>query len=199
MWILQVLELAIAYLLISQSAHVAGGALLAVSGILLGLLTLSVDAPLGVIRVCSPRVHLFAVRVLAIATVVGLAVPASRPDAEGIVVVLIAAAALIVLSTRASAASGSRRRRRQGRDNVPIDATATVSIPRPDPASAESDASDSAMRKAGRATGAAAGAGKRVVDEHRPVVEAKVKRSLRGAGRLAARITAPKPPPDTPA
>ena len=44
-----------------------------------------------------------------------------------------------------------------------------------------------------------AAAGKRAVDEHRPQVEDQVKRTLRGAGRLAGRFAGPKSPPDPPA
>ena len=39
-------------------------------------------------------------------------------------------------------------------------------------------------------------AGRRAVDDHRPQVEQHVKRSIRGAGRLAGKLTAPKTPPD---
>ena len=189
------------YLLVSQSVHVAGGSLLAASGILVGLLALSVQAPLGVVRICSPKVHLVLIRVLSVSMTAALVVPASRPDLEGIVIVLFAAVALILLSTRTAVRGGWGRRRKGWRRDGAIDATATVAQPRTPPAqSPPGDVdSDSTIRRVGRTTGAAAAAGKRAVDEHRPVVEHQVKRGLRGAGRLAARLAGPKSPPDPPA
>jgi hypothetical protein len=201
LWLLQVLELAVAYLLVSQSVHVAGGSLLAASGILLGLLTLSVQAPLGVIRICSPKVHLVLVRVLSVCMAAALVVPASRPDLEGIVIVLFAAVALVMLSTRTAVPGGWGRRRKGWRRDGAIDATATVTQPRTPPAQSgpgDGDA-DSAIRRAGRSTGAVTAAGKRAVEERRPVVEHQVKKGLRGAGRLAGRLAGPKSPPDDPA
>jgi len=206
LWLLQVLELAVAYLLISQSVHVAKGGVLAASGILLGLLTLSVKAPLGVLRICSPRLHIVLIRVLALSMATAIAVPSSRSDPEGIVIMLFAAVALVMLSTRAAVTGGRRRRPRRGRDGA-IDATATVARtgtpptmkPEPTPAASDDDGADSALRRAGRSTGAVAAAGKRAVDQGRPVVEDQVKKGLRGAGRLAGRLNGTKNPPDNPA
>jgi len=199
LWVLQVLEFALAYLLVSQSVHVAGGALLATSGVLLGLFTLSLDAPLGVVRVCSPRVHRFLIRLLAAAMSVAVAIPGTRPDVEGIVIVVFAAVALVVLSTRAAALGGTGRRRRGAPRGEVIDATAKVG-PIPDrPATgteAEDGDADSAIRKAGRTAGAAAAVGKRAADEYRPQVEDQVKRTIRGAGRFAGRLSGAKSPPD---
>lgn len=194
LWLLQVLELAVAYLLISQSVHVAKGGVLAASGILLGLLTLSVKAPLGVLRICSPRVHIVLIRLLALSMATAVAVPSSRSDPEGIVIMLFAAVALVMLSTRAAVTGGRRRRPRRGRDGA-IDATATVA-PTKTPAASDDDGADSALRRAGRSTGAVAAAGKRAVDQGRPVVEDQVKKGLRGAGRLAGRLNGTKKPPD---
>jgi hypothetical protein len=198
LWLLQVLEFAVGYLLISQSVHVAKGGVLAASGILLGLFALSLQAPLGVVRICSPRLHLVLIRVLTVAMAASVVVPATRSDLEGIVIILFAAVALIMLSTRTAAIVG-RRRPEKGRGDT-IEATATVA--RTERPSARStpvdDVSDSAIRRAGRSTGAAAAAGKRAVDQGRPVVEDQVKKGLRGAGRLAGRLTGTKHQPDDP-
>jgi len=199
LWLLQVLELAVAYLLISQSVHVARGGVLATSGVLLGLLTLCLKAPLGALRICSPRVHLVLIRVLAASMVVTVVVPTSRSDPEGIVIMLFAAIALVMLSTRTAVTGGWGRRPTRRRGGV-IDATATVARTGTSQApSVSDDDAYSAMRRAGRSTGAAAAAGKRVVDQHRPVVEVQVKRGLRRAGRLAGRLTGSKRPPEGPA
>jgi hypothetical protein len=199
LWLLQVLELAVAYLLISQSVHVAKGGVLAASGILLGLLTLSLKAPLGVLRIFSPSLHLVLIRVLAASMASTVVVPASRSDPEGIVIMLFAAVALVMLSTRTSVLVGWGRRRRGGRGEA-IDATATViRTGAPTVPTAPEDDADSAIRRAGRSTGAVAAAGKRAVDQRRPLVEDQVKKGLRGVGRLAGRLAGTKNPPDNPA
>jgi hypothetical protein len=179
-WLLQVLELTVAYLLISQSVHVAKGGVLATSGILLGLLSLTLKAPFGVLRICNPRLHLVLIRVLAI--------------------MLFASVALIMLSTRTAVVVGRGRRLKRGRDGA-IDATATAvrtGTP-PAPSTSVDDDPDTAIRRAGRSTGAVAAAGRRAVDQGRPVVEDQLKKGLRGAGRLAGRLTGTKHPPDDPA
>ena len=200
LWLLQVLELAVAYLLISQSVHVAKGGVLAASGILLGLLALSLKAPLGVLRICSPRLHIVLIRVLAASMASTVVMPASRSDLEGIVIMLFATVALVMLSTRTAVVVGRGRRFKRGRGGA-IDATATVArtgTP-PAPSTSVDDDPDTAIRRAGRSTGAVAAAGRRAVDQGRPVFEDQFKKGLRGAGRLAGRLTGTKHPPDDPA
>lgn len=200
-WALQVLELGVAFLLITQSVHVGRGGILVAGGVVFGLLALTADGPLGVARVCGQRLHVVVVAGAALLLGALALVPALRPDVEGLLVIGGAVIAIVFLATRTvtSAGRGGRRRRRTGRGPV-IDATATVgpptgSAPPSDPG-ADGDDADSAIRRAGRTTGAAAAAGKRAVDEHRPQVEDQVKRTLRGAGRLAGKLTGPKPPSD---
>ena len=198
LWLLQVLELLVAYLLVSQSVHVAKGGVLAVSGVLLGLLTMSLDAPLGVLRICSPRLHLILIRVLAVTMAATVILPASRSDLEGIAIMLFAPVALVMLSTRTAVVVGRGRGSKWGRIGA-IDATATVARTGTPPVPTASDgAADSAIRRAGRSTGAVAAAGKRAVDQGRPVVEHQVKKGLRSAGRLAGRLTGTKHQPDDP-
>ncbi len=80
-----------------------------------------------------------------------------------------------------------------------IETTATVNsgsgATAPD---ARDPGADSALRKAGRTTGAAAAAGRRAVDGHRPQVEDAVRRAIRGAGRLAGKLAGPKEPTEAP-
>lgn len=198
LWLLQVLELAVAYLLISQSVHVAKGGVLAASGILLGVLTLTLDAPLGVLRICGPRLHLLLIRTLAAFMAATVVLPASRSDLEGIAIMLFAPVALVLLSTRTAVTIGRGRGVMGGRQGA-IDATATVARTKAPavPSPADSDV-DSAIRRAGRSTGAVAAAGKRAVDQGRPVVEQQVKKGLRSAGRLAGRLTGTNRPPNDP-
>lgn len=197
LWLLQILELSVAYLLISQSVHVVNGVLLAASGIVLGLLTLSLKAPLGAMRIIDPRMHLVAIRLLALAMALALVVPAARPDLEGLVIVVFSAVVLVLLSTRTATTVGRWGRRSSRTSGPVIDATATV-VP-PDGIPADQDTPDSALRRVGRTTGAAAAVGKQVVDQHRPQVEDQVRRTLRGAGKFAGRLTRSKVrPPDPP-
>ena len=201
-WALQVLELGVAFLLVTQSVHVGRGGILIALGIVLGLLALTADGPLGVVRVCGQRLHVLLAAGAALTLAALAFVPALRPDVEGLLVIVGAVVAVVFLATRTVTTAGRRSRagRRTGRGPV-IDATATV-IPPPGPTTPgtgptgppdDADA-ESALRRAGRTTGAAAAAGRRAVDEHRPQVEEQVKRTLRGAGRLAGRLTGPKPP-----
>jgi hypothetical protein len=196
-WALQVLELGVAFLLVTQSVHVVHGGILAGAGVLLLALALTADGPLGIYRVCGQRLHRTLVFALVSVLVVVACIPSLRPDLEGLLVIALAMVALVVLSSRTTITGGrGRRRGGRGRGEI-IDATATVAGPEPGGSSStESDDPDTAIRKAGRTTAAAAAAGKRAVDEHRPAVEDQVKRGLRGAGRLAGRLAGPKTPPD---
>jgi hypothetical protein len=204
-WALQVLELGVAFLLVTQSVHVGHGGLLVAAGIVFALLALTADGPLGVLRVCGQRLHVLVVAGLAIGCAALAFVPALRPDAEGLLVIVCAVVAVVYLATRTVTGSGrSGRRSRRTAHGPVIDVTATE-VPSPStgaqrPAGADAGADDphSVLRKAGRATGAAAVVGKRVVDDHRPQVEDQVKRTLRGAGRLAGRLAGPKTPPADP-
>jgi hypothetical protein len=204
-WALQVLELGVAFLLVTQSVHVARGGLLVAGGIVLFVLAVTADGPLGVVRVCGRRLHRVLVMVTAVVLAVGCAIAALRPDVEGLLVIGAAVVALVLLAARTTVTGGRGRRRRGsgGRGEV-IDATATVTPspdqvnpdPEPDPDPDPDPDADSALRRAGRTTGAAAAAGRRAVDDHRPQVEDGVRRTIRGAGRLAGRLAGPKPPPD---
>jgi len=193
-WALQVLELGVAFLLVTQSVHVGRGGLLVAAGVLFGLEALTADGPLGVVRVVPQRLHVLLVAGTALLLGALAFVPSLRPDVEGLLVIGAAVVAVVFLATRTVTASG-RRGRRAGRQGPVIDATATVVPPDGTAPSEPAGDPDSALRRAGRTTGAAAAAGRRAVEEHRPQVEDQVKRTLREAGRLAGRLTGPKTPP----
>jgi hypothetical protein len=196
-WALQVLEYGVAFLLVTQSVHVGHGALLVGGGAVLVVLAATADGPLGIFHWCGRRLHRVLVMAVAAILAACCASAALRPDVEGLLVVGAAAVALLVLAARTTVTGGrGRRRSGSGRTGEIIEATATVDIPSapaarqptPDPSD------DSALRRAGRTTGAAAAAGRRAVDEHRPQVEDGVKRTIRGAGRLAGKLASSKPP-----
>ena len=198
-WALQVLELGVAFLLVTQSVHVGHGGVLIAAGTALAALALTADGPLGIYRVCGQRLHVVLVVGVAVALVVAACIPSVRPGLEGLLVIALAVVAIVVLASRTTVTGGRGRRRTGTTRRQVIEATATVVGPGPPPTAPPPADVDSAVRKVGRTTGAAAAAGKRAVDEHRPVVEDQVKKGLRGAGRLAGRLTGPKAPPDDPA
>ena len=207
-WAFQVLELGVAFLLVTQSVHVTNAVVLVVTGVLVALLAVTAEAPLGVVRICSQRLHMALVVSVVIIGAAAMLVPALRPDVQGILVMALAVVAIIALATRTTVSSGSarpsRRSRRTGARGPVIDATATVVDPSAGAEATDGDPSppadtpDTVLRRAGRTTGAAAAAGKRAVDEHRPQVEDQVKRSRRGAGRVARRLGGPKAQTDDP-
>jgi hypothetical protein len=205
-WALQVLELGVAFLLVTQSIHVGRGGVLVAAGVVFALLALTADGPLGILRIVGQRLHVLLVAGVALGVGALSLVPRFRPDIEGLLVVAAAVGAVVVLATRTMTdpSRRGRRARRAGRGPV-IDATATV-VP-PDGATGTArggaddggdEGGDSALRRAGRTTGAAAAVGRKAVEEHRPMVEDQVKRTLRGAGRLAGRLAGPKSPPGDP-
>ncbi len=200
-WVLQLGEMIAAVVLVEVSVHVSGGATLIVAALAFALLAAAAQGPLGLVRICPQRVHVALVLTAAGLAAAAPAVPALRPDIEGIIVLEFAAVGLIRLATltRTSEQSrdGSRNRRRAA---TVIDTTASVvdptTAPSPPPAPAPTGttagaATESAARRAGRAAGAATASGKRLAATHRPAAEARVKRSIRHAGRWAGRFTSP--------
>ncbi len=79
--------------------HIGRSVLLVVGAAAFGALAVTAKGPLGLIRVCGPRVH----AVLDVVVAVGLALapllPALRPDAAGIVVVEVVALAWLRMAT----------------------------------------------------------------------------------------------------
>jgi hypothetical protein len=201
-WVLQTSELALAVVLADLSIHVPHGQALIAAAAILFVLALTADGPLGILRVVGKRTHVQLAVVVAIVFGVAVWLPVLHADSEEKVVVMVVSIGLIRLATltRTSGMTGRGRWRKGAGNGEVIEATATATpvSPPPEPREVESEA-ETAFRKAGRTTGAAAAAGKRAVDEHRPQVEDQVKRTLRGAGRLAGRFAGPKSPPDPPA
>ena len=185
-----------AFLLVTQSIHVAHGALLVAGGGALTVLALTADGPLGVRRMCSGRLHRLLVVVVAGALALCCLAPRIRPDGEGLLVIAVAVVALVVLASRTtvSADAGGRRRRVADRGEI-VDVTATraavtptVPPPASPPPPPPPSTGDAVARSAGRAAAAAAATGRRVVGDHRPQVEDHGEGGpCAGAGRLAGR------------
>ncbi len=218
LWSLQVIELIVAFAFVDISIHVSNGGLLVGVAVALVVLAVTAQGPLGIFRICPPGLHLILVVVTAAVAAVAPVVPALRPDIEGIIVLEFGAVGLIRVATLTET-TGPRRvgANRRGSAAPVIDATATVAGPGsatrgpdadPHPSRAASpratpgqgdgvaapvttDAGAAAARWAGRTAATAAVTGRQAVARHRPGAEERVKRTIRNAGRLAGRFTAP--------
>jgi len=197
-WLLQVMELVVALILVDVSVHVDNSGLLVAAALAFALLAVTANGPLGMVRICRPRLHL--TLVVAVAAVVALAplLPAARPDIEGIIVIEFGAIGLIRLATLTDVNPSSRRSKARQADGRVIEATAAVVeevTPRaaaPDQAAtAPTSTTGAAARRLGRATGVASVSGRHAVARHRPEAEKQVKRAIRGAGRISGRLASP--------
>jgi hypothetical protein len=178
---------------------VDNSSLLVAAALAFALLAVTAPGPLGIVRICPPRLHL--VLLVSVAVVVALApvIPAARPDIEGIIVVEFGAVGLIRLATLTDMSSSSRRSATRRPAPRVIEATATVApdLPlRPEPTPARPSAATGAARWAGRAAGVVSASGRKAVAEHGPEASQQVKRAIRAAGRLAGRVTSGPPGPN---
>ncbi len=193
-WLLQAAELAVALVLVDVAAHVARGALLVVVAAVLAGAALTADGPLGVVPRCGRRLHARLVMAVSVAAAVALLLPALRPDAEGVVVTVVAAVGLVRLATLTRTDAPPDRRRPDRRRPAAVAGTGAVVVPTDPPdtppraaGTREGGPAPSSAHRAGRTAGAVV-AGWRTAGRHRPVVEARVRRGLRGAGRLAGKF-----------
>ena len=219
-WVLQLTELVMAVALAYFSVRVSHGSVLVVGAGVFALLALTARGPLGILRICGPRLHVTLTIACSVVLALAPVVPAFRPDIQGIIVLEFGVVGVIRLATftrvtPAPVGPGGGRRPR----TMVIDASVVVAEAgspageRPIPATARSagdpvpsedsarpaPAPGAAARWLGRTTGTMAASGKRAVAQHRPEVEAHAKRTIRSAGRVAGRLTAPskpEPPPD---
>lgn len=202
-WFLQVVELAIALAFVDVSLQVAGSGLLVGAALALLIVALTADGPIGLVRICRPRLHIVLVSTLGAVVALSPIVPVLRPDLEGIIVAVLGGVGLLRLATltrtetsrRARSTGAPRSRSAAGQF---IDTTASVIGPggsdfagssRPEP-----EATGETARRVGHAAGAAVNSGRRAADRLAPVAGAHVRRSLRRAGRTVAAWR--KPPPD---
>ncbi len=203
LWVLQLAELVVAFVFVDISVHVANSGLMVVAAVALAVLAVTAHGPLGIFRICPPWLHLTLVISVAAVVAVAPVVPALRPDIEGIIVIEFGAIGLIRLATLTDMHASSRSRRplaSRRHDPSVIDATATVTGDTAVPSSGGDTRptapppTGAAARWAGRAAGTASASGRRAVAKHRPEAEKQVKRAIREAGRLAARITSHSEP-----
>jgi hypothetical protein len=95
----QFVEYLLAVALVLLSVHIARSQLLLAAGAVFGLLALTAQGPLGLIRVCGRRLHAVLDVVVAVLLAASPLVPALRPGLAGIVAVELAAVASLRVST----------------------------------------------------------------------------------------------------
>jgi hypothetical protein len=201
-WVVQVTELIVALVFVDISVHVRGGGLLVAAAVAFAGLAVTAQGPVGLVRFCPQRLHLALVVAVAVLIAAAPLLPALRPDIEGIIVVEFGAIGLIRVATLTRASddragvSGTRRG-----DRSIIEATASVVEPG-NPSgghpgtgrrgrAAGAGRTGNAARSAGRTAGAAASSGRRLLAKHRPTAEARLRQSIRTAGRWAGRMASP--------
>lgn len=221
-WVLQVTELVVAFVFVDVSVHVSTGGLLVAAAAAFAALAVTARGPLGIVRICGERLHLVLVMAAAATAAVAPVIPALRPDIEGIIVLEFGAIGLMRLATFTRPSDAARAVGPSRRGSAVIDAKATVVVPgatpgapagassgappqpgstdhlssgHPSPGAAPGGAT---ARWLGRTAGAAAASGKRAAARHRPAAEERVRRSIRGAGRLTGRVTSQPGDPEDP-
>jgi hypothetical protein len=194
-WALQATEVAVAVIFADISVHSANSGLLVAAAITLAALAITARGPLGIVRVCGQRLHLALVMTVAVVAALAPVIAAVRPDIQGVIVVEFGAVGLIRVATLTQTSESVRGVGSRRTGPPIIDATArivTAPTPRATPPAGRlrsgTTSTGTAARWAGRTAGAAAASGKRMAAKHRPAAEARVKRSIRGAGRIAGRV-----------
>jgi hypothetical protein len=207
-WALQATEIVVALVFVDISVHVARSGLLLGGAVALLALAVTANGPLGFVRLIGQGLHRHLMIAVSVALIVAPIIPALRPDVQGIIVVEFGAVGLLRLCTLTRTSdTGSTGWRGAPATGVVVDARVVetkVVDPRAQAPGAPGQTgasgapgapgrtdvgADSTARRAGRATGAVITSGKQAVTEHRPEVEAKVKRSIRSLGRMAGRLS----------
>jgi hypothetical protein len=182
-WLHQLLEYLLATGLVVVSVHIGRSDLLLTGGVIFGVLAVTARGPLGIVRVCGPRLHavldIVAAGFMAGAPLIG----PLRPGAVGIVAAELSALAWVRLATLTRYST----KRANPSWVADVDAPAVSSPPqdaggavggRPD--QALSGRALSALRAMGRLTGAA----KSRLPETQSTLDAHARRIGGHAGRL---------------
>jgi pyruvate/2-oxoglutarate dehydrogenase complex dihydrolipoamide acyltransferase (E2) component len=223
-WGLQISEVIVGIAYADTSIHVSRSGVLIGAAVAYFALAVTARGPLGIFRLVSQKVHVMALMAVSAVVAISPVLATLRPDIEGILVLELGAVGLIRLATLTQTAGSSPRPASGIRSGRVIDATATPVEPAPAPgapapapgaaapasgAAAPASGADAlasgAARWAGRAAGAATASGKRAAAKYGPEAEKHVKRTIRGAGRIAGKAgaagkagggPAPAPPSD---
>jgi hypothetical protein len=201
-WVVQALEIGVGVVFVDVSIHVHNAGLLVGAALAFFALAVTAQGPVGLVRICSQPVHLALVMGVSVLVALGPLLPALRPDIEGIIVLEFGAVGLfrVCMLTRTTSSSGPIVAG-GGPGPTVIDATArvaeaaastTTGAPgaRPSPPTAPSSY-DAAARWVGRTTGAASSVGKQTAAKYGPTARARVKKTIRSAGRLTGSVVSP--------
>ena len=215
-WVLQVTELVVALVFVDVSVHVSNAGLLVAAAAVFAALAVTARGPLGIVRICGERLHVVLVMATAGAAAIAPVIPALRPDIEGIIVLEFGAVGLMRLATFTGLSDTARAAGQSHRGSSVIDARATVVVPGAAPGPPRTPApgpsgpgspgerpsgvapGSATARWLGRTAGTAAASGRRAAARHRPAAEARVRRSIRSAGRLTGRVTSRPDGPEDP-
>jgi hypothetical protein len=202
-WGLQVSEVIVGIAYADTSIHVSRGGVLIGAAVAYFALAVTARGPLGIFRLVGQKVHVMLVMAVSAVVAISPVFATLRPDIEGILVLEFGAVGLIRLATLTRTAGSSTRTASGVRSGRVIDATATpverAPAPAPTPTAAAAGSpdgsgvdgpADSAARRVGRAAGAATASGKRAAAKYGPEAEKQVKRTIRGAGRIAGKAGA---------
>jgi hypothetical protein len=195
--VLQVAELAVAFVFVDVAVHLASQGLLLGAAAVLAVLALTARGPLGIVRLFPRRLHAATVVVVSVAIALSPILPVLRPDLVGILVAEFAAIGLIRLATltRTADVATAPAAPREPETASPVSASAGDEAGAPP---GRSDADLSAVEKSARTAAAAAVAGREVVERYRPAAEDQARRALRGAGRSVGRVLRRVSPPADP-
>lgn len=186
-WVLQAAALLALAALADLSLHVAHGTTLVGAGVLYASLALLANGPLGVLRLCSRKVHLWLVMAASALVAVSPVFPLLRPDIEGIIIIEVVAIGMFRLATLTS--TNDRGRRGSAPDRVAEATTVLRGNPTSGRQAGPAQEATPAVAAAARWAGRAAGTASQVSAQHRPAAEARLKRAIRKAGRLTGKAS----------
>ena len=169
--------------------HIARSGLLLAAAGAFAVLALTARGPLGIARLCGPKVHAVLDIVVALAVAVAPLFPAFRPDVNGILVVEVAAVGWLRLATLTSYTRAAPRS--EARAGAGEAGPSGGAAPGPPTAGIAPVVSPPAGAVVARGLGILAGRSARRL----PDADEKLRAGARQAGRHAARLRARRKPP----
>jgi hypothetical protein len=202
-WVLQVAELAVAFVFVDVAVHLTSEGSLLAAAALFALLAVTARGPLGSVRLCPRGLHAVLVVIASAAVALSPILPVLRPDLIGIIVLEFGAVGMIRLATLTRtvegvpAAAPPQAAPSQAAPSAPAERSGQTGS-EAGVATAGGEAEPSMVDKSARTAAAAAVAGRQAVDRYRPAAEEQARRALRGAGRSVGRVLRRASPPTEP-
>ena len=203
-WVLQVAELAVAFVFVDVAVHLTSQGSLLAAAALFALLAVTARGPLGIVRLCPKGLHVVLVVVASVAIALSPILPVLRPDLVGIIVVEFGSVGMIRLATltRTAEAAPVASPSSVSPSSAPAEAAPAEAAPaepaETGAATGGGDGAPSMVDKSARTAAAAAVAGRQAVERYRPAAEEQARRALRGAGRSVGRVLRRASPPAEP-